>query len=142
MKSFAEIEVGETAWFEVLYDEKAHADFGRLSGDSSPIHTSDAFCGATRYGTRLGYGFFLMALLSRFYGEFLPGGSSVCLAQTGKFINPFHPGDTLRVTGAVANKVEAAKVVEIKTQILVKKAPGSGLVQMIFEGSGLVELLR
>ncbi len=134
-KSFSEIEVGDSDQFEVLVDEKAHSDFSKLFGDFSPIHTDPEFSSKSGFKKRIGYAFFLTGLLSRFYGEHLPGGSSVCIKQEAKFVKPFYPGDSLRVRGEVVRKVNSTKFVEIKTEIF--RDDG----EKVFEGLGFVQII-
>lgn len=79
MIAFEHIRPHQRVTFEVLVDEALHAAFAALSGDHSPIHVDEDFCRGTAYKKRIGYAFLLEALLSRLYGQYLPGGSSVCL---------------------------------------------------------------
>jgi acyl dehydratase len=109
--------------------------FTKLSGDKSCIHTNESFCNKTRFKRPIGYGFLLNVFLSKLYGEYLPGGSSICIKQESKFINPFYVGDVLTIKAHVKNKVEATRFVEIETQILNQDG------KCVFKGNGLVQVL-
>jgi acyl dehydratase len=74
-------------------------------------------------------------MLSRLYGEYIPGGSSICIKQEAKFIKPYYPGDTLRVRGEVVRKVNSTKFVEIRSEAF---RNGD---EKVFEGLGLVQII-
>lgn len=132
---FNEISIGDTAEFEVTIDERMHNSFKELFSDFSPIHCDDVFCANTKFGKKIGYGFMLTGLLSRFYGEFLPGGNSICIMQEAKFIQPFFVGDRLRVFGKVVCKIESTRFIEIINEIY--RSDGV----RVFEGRGIVQTI-
>ncbi|MBW2976546.1 hypothetical protein KY347_03820 [Candidatus Woesearchaeota archaeon] len=134
-KSFSEIKIGDKAEFEVFIGEKLHDSFSNLSGDFSPIHRDDEFCSKTKFEKKIGYAFMLTSFLSRLYGEYLPGGSSICIKQTSNFIKPFFIGDKITVVGEVVNKVESTQFVEIKTEMFRNDA------ECVFRGNGTVQIL-
>ncbi len=131
---FKEIQVGDVVSFDLIVDEAMHSKFAELSGDFSPVHSSDAFCSETKFKKRIGYAFLLTSLLSRLYGEYLPGGSSVCIKQEARFIKPYYIGDKITVIAEVSDKTEATGFVEIKTKML------SNDSECVFKGLGLVQV--
>lgn len=134
-KSFSEINVGDSDQFEILVDEKMHSDFSKLFGDFSLIHTDAEFSAKSGFKRRIGYAFLLTGLLSKLYGEHLPGGSSICIKQEAKFVKPFYPGDNLKVRGEVIRKINSTKFVEIKTEIFRNRN------EKVFEGLGFVQII-
>tara|TARA_B100000315_G_C14329376_1_gene474554 strand:+ start:225 stop:653 length:429 start_codon:yes stop_codon:yes gene_type:complete len=134
-KSFSEIKAGDKEEFEVTVDESIHDAFSKISGDYSPIHCDEEFSSKTKFGKKIGYAFFLTSLLSRFYGEYLPGGSSVCIKQDANFMKPFFIGDKIKIVGEVVSKIESTKFVEIKTEIYKDNK------EVIFRGNGIVQIL-
>jgi 3-hydroxybutyryl-CoA dehydratase len=132
--SLDQIKIGDKASFDVIIDEDLHQAFSAISGDCSPIHMSEKFSSQTKFGKRIGYAFLLTALLSRLYGEYLPGGSSVCIKQESKFIKPYHIGDKITVIGEVVEIGTATGFVEINTKML------SNDSVCIFKGKGLVQV--
>jgi aminoglycoside 3-N-acetyltransferase len=134
---FADLQPGVTATFSVEVGQVQHEEFRRLFGDESPIHCDPAFAAGTRFGRPIGYGFFLTGLLSRLYGEHLPGGSSICLSQQVNFVRPFFVGDTITVVGTVAGRSESTRTVDIKVEMFREAAEcvlrGLGKVQVIVE---------
>jgi len=129
---FNNIKIGDKAEFSVTLTEELHDSFRLISEDNSAIHTSRSFAASTKFGNKIGYAGFLHALLSRMYGEYLPGGTSVCIKQNASYPNPFYIGETLTVYSEVLSKSEATKFVEIKTEV----KNGSG--KKVFTGTGTV----
>ena len=134
-KSFSGLKVGDKAEFEVTIDGNMHNNFSKISGDYSPIHCDDAFSEKTKFGRKIGYAFLLTSLLSRLYGEYLPGGSSVCIKQSASFIKPYFIGDKIKVAGEVVNKTESTKFIEIKSEMYRNNK------ECIFRGNGTVQIL-
>ncbi|HLC50565.1 MAG TPA: MaoC/PaaZ C-terminal domain-containing protein [Candidatus Nanoarchaeia archaeon] len=134
-KEFSEINVGDGASFTVKIDEKLHNAFSNVSGDKSPIHCNEKFSSKTKFEKRIGYAFLLTSFVSRLYGEYLPGGTSVCIKQDAKFVKPYFIGDELKVIGKVIGKMESTKFVEIKTEIYRNKN------ELIFRGNGIVQVI-
>ena len=133
--AFSGIKVGDKAEFEVDISSNMHSSFSEISGDYSPIHCDDAFSEKTKFGKRIGYAFLLASFLSRLYGEYLPGGSSVCIRQEANFLKPYFIGDRIRVVGEVVNKIESTKFIEIKSEIYRNNK------ECIFRGNGTVQIL-
>jgi len=127
--------LGEKVEFEVDISKEIHEKFSELSGDFSKMHTDDEFSKSKGFKKKIGYAFLLNSFLSRLYGEHLPGGSSICLKQESKFMNPFYEGDKLRIVGEVISKSESTKVVEINSEIFNQDN------QKIFEGNGWVKII-
>lgn len=134
-KKFSAIKTGDYASFEVHYDEKIHKRFSDLSGDKSPIHCDEAFSSKTKFRKRIGYAFFLTSLVSRLYGQHLPGGTSICIKQEAKFMKPYFIGDMLKVIGKVVGKTGSTKFVEIETEIYRNRK------EIVFKGNGIVQVV-
>ena len=134
-KPFSDIGIGDKAEFEVEINEQIHDSFAELFGDLSPIHCDDKFCSGTKFKKRIGYGFMLTGFLSRLYGEYLPGGSSICIKQDAKFIKPFFIGDKIRIVGKVVNKIESTQLLEINTEMYRNGK------ELVFKGLGVVQVL-
>lgn len=135
-KMFGEINIGDKALFKVTITEETHNAFAELFGDFSPIHCSDKFASGTKFNKKIGYAFMLTGFLSKLYGEYLPGGSSICVRQETKFIKPFFINDTITITGEVINKSESTRFVDIAVtmcrngnECILK---GEGTVQVLF----------
>lgn len=132
---FEEINLGKTATFSQKITPKVHSLFTSLSGDSSPIHTDKSFCSNTMFKTNIGYAFFLNILLSKMYGEYLPGGSSICIKQDSNFIKPYFINDEITVTSEVVEKITSTKFIHIQTKIFRNQK------EHIYKGLGIVQII-
>ena len=54
--TFAEIEVGQKAHFEVRISEDLVARFAEVSGDTNPLHMDEAYATTTSFGGRIAHG--------------------------------------------------------------------------------------
>src|SRR3989344_7259598 len=115
--AFSEIAVGQKAEFEMEINLQKHKMFAELVEDYSPIHWDEEYFSQTEYKKQIGYGFMLTSLLSTLYGEYLPGGSSICIKQDAKFIKPYFIGDKLKIVGEVIGKSNSTYFVEISAKI-------------------------
>ncbi|MBS3105523.1 hypothetical protein J4234_04655 [Candidatus Woesearchaeota archaeon] len=134
-RSFSDIKIGDKAQFEVEINEESHASFAKLFGDFSPIHCDDKFCSKTKFKRKIGYGFMLTGFLSRLYGEYLPGGSSICIKQDAKFIKPFFIGDKIKIVGKVVNNIKSTNLIEINIEMYRNGK------ELVFKGAGIVQVL-
>lgn len=136
-KFFSDINVGDNAQFEITVTEEMHNNFSKFFGDFNPIHCDEKLCSKTRFKKKIGYAYMLTGFLSRLYGEYLPGGTSICIKQDAKFIKPYFIGDKIKIIGKVVHKSESTRFVEIYTEIYRNEKEcifkGNGIVQVIFE---------
>lgn len=135
-RMFKGINIGDKALFKVTITKKMHAIFAKLFEDFSPIHCNDKFASGTKFNKKIGYAFMLTGFLSKLYGEYLPGGSSICIRQEVKFIKPFFINDTITVIGEVINKSESTQFIDIGVTMYRNKneriLKGEGTVQALF----------
>lgn len=134
-KSFSDINIGDNVEFEIFISEALHQNFSELSGDFSPIHCDEEYCQQTKFKNKIGYAFMLTSFLSRLYGEYLPGGSSICIKQDSKFLKPFYIGDTIKIYAEVVEKSESTKFIEIKSKICRDNG------ECVFKGIGIVQII-
>ncbi len=132
---YEEIEVGMTRSYPRLVTDADIDAFGQLSGDLSPLHTSDAYSAAqTQYHKRLVHGMLLASFTSGLIGMHLPGMRSVCLAQSFDFVEPVYAGDELEIKGEVIGKNDATRTLTIRTSILSQQkvcVKGKALVRVL-----------
>ncbi len=130
-----EIKIGDKKRFSLVLTDKIHEDFRKISGDNSPIHTDNNFATKAGFKTKIAYGFNIAAFLSRFYGEILPGGSSICLQQELKFIKPVYPEERITIIGEVIGLNKNHKIVTIRNDIINSEnelcVSGMGTVRII-----------
>ncbi|NMC05033.1 MAG: hypothetical protein GYA24_07480 [Candidatus Lokiarchaeota archaeon] len=132
---FDDIQVGHREEFTEKITLDRHRAFSELFEDFSPVHVDEGYCKQTSFGKIIGYGFMLTGFLSKLYGEYLPGGNSICLKQESRFIKPFYIGDEISIAGEVMSKTASTRVVEIKTEM---RRNGD---ELIFKGVGTVQIL-
>lgn len=106
-KTFADIVVGDSAEFEEMVSEELILQFAKLSGDHNPLHTK----------RHVAHGMLGGALLSRLVGMHLPGLRALYLSQSLAFKAPIAAGSRVVVRGEVVQKMDALKILTIRTTI-------------------------
>ena len=115
--TFEEISVGMTESFTVSITEDMMHTFGELSGDKNPMHTDAGYAKNNGCRDRLVYGMLSSSFFSTLVGMYLPGEYCLLLSCNSSFHNPVYIGDTLTVTGKVAQINESTRTIEIKALI-------------------------
>ena len=133
--SFEEIHLGSAYSFERLVDARIVDAFAVLSGDYNPLHTDDAYAAKTQFHGRVAHGMLLASFFSALVGMLCPGLRCLYLSQELRFKKPALLGATVVVTGTVAEKSEATKILMIKTVITNKE----GVV--LVEGKATVQVI-
>lgn len=93
--AFEDLEVGQTAEVRHEVSEEAVRSFAALTGDTNPIHLSEAYAANTRFGGRIAHGLYTASLISAVLGTRLPGPGAIYLSQTIKFRAPVRIGDVV-----------------------------------------------
>jgi len=99
MTTSNQFKVGDQASITKTITDTDIRAFAELSGDHNPVHLDDAFASHTPFKRRIAHGMLTASLISSVIANKLPGGGSIYLGQTLKFVSPVYPGDT--VTAAV-----------------------------------------
>jgi 3-hydroxybutyryl-CoA dehydratase len=97
---FEELQVGMSAAFSRTIGEADILMFAGVSGDTNPVHLSEAFAAGTMFGQRIAHGMLSASFISTVFGTKLPGPGCIYLSQALKFKAPVKVGDTVtaRVT--------------------------------------------
>ncbi|GLK79233.1 MaoC family dehydratase [Methylopila turkensis] len=93
--AFEDLSVGQTAEIRHEVSEDGVRTFAALTGDTNPIHLSEAYAANTRFGGRIAHGLYTASLISAVLGTRLPGPGAVYLSQTIKFRAPVRIGDVV-----------------------------------------------
>lgn len=93
--AFEDLEVGQIAEMKHAVSEEGVRNFAALTGDTNPIHLSEAYAANTRFGGRIAHGLYTASLISAVLGTRLPGPGAVYLSQTIKFRAPVRLGDVV-----------------------------------------------
>lgn len=134
-RTFASIKIGDTASIRRPITAADIRAFARLSGDSNPLHTDDAYARKTAFRKRVVHGFFLGSLVSRLIGMRLPGAYSLLVRETLEFKKPVFAGDILDVRASVAHTSAAGRLVELAIEIQRKR-------DLVCSGSAHVHMLK
>ncbi len=112
--TFDALQVGQTAAFTAEVAEADMDAFCRLSGDVSPIHLDAAYAHGRGFPGRVVYGMLVASYFSTLAGTYLPGEHCLLHSVNAKFPAPVFIGDTLTITGTIAEKYEAVRLITIK----------------------------
>ncbi|OVE74916.1 hypothetical protein BVX95_00625 [archaeon D22] len=135
MMSIEELKIGQKEEFDFFLGEEEHNNFTKQIGDTSPIHTKKEFAIEKKFEDKIAYGFNVISHLSKFYGNVLPGGSSICLNQEVKFSKPIYLNQFLKIEGEIIKIDKNLKIVTMKNKIFDEKGnlciSGKGIVRVI-----------
>jgi 3-hydroxybutyryl-CoA dehydratase len=103
--AFEDLALGQKAsLMRTVMDDDLHL-FAAVSGDTNPIHVSDAFASRTKFGQRIAHGMFTASLVSALLGTRLPGPGAIYLSQTIQFLAPVRIGDVVTANVEVVELV-------------------------------------
>jgi len=115
--SYDEIEVGSVYSFSRVISQSDVLQFAGLCGDHNPLHISEDYARNSEFGKNVVHGMLTASLFSALVGMYCPGEKSLYLGQSLQFKMPLFYGETVLVKGTVLNKVDALKMLKIKTEI-------------------------
>jgi 3-hydroxybutyryl-CoA dehydratase len=124
--------VGKTASRSVTFTDEIVTAFCAATGDNNPVHLSDEFAAATRFGRRIVNGMLTCALVSSVIGTQLPGPGTIYLSQTFTFVAPVFIGDEVTATVSVLHIREDRPILRLGT--ICRKADG----EVVLDGEATV----
>lgn len=95
----------------IVADEQTVQKIADVSGDRNPIHLDEAYAEKSRFGRRIAHGLFCINAVSMILGNYLPGGGTILLSQTFRYIKPVYIGDSIEVTVTVTDCLPKDKYV-------------------------------
>lgn len=104
VESPADLGVGDAVRFTKTIDDADILAFARASGDTNPLHLSNAFAEESRFEGRIAHGTLVSGVVSAALAR-LPG-QVIYLSQDTQYLNPVRPGD------AVTAVVEVTEVLD------------------------------
>ena len=113
-----QLEEGKTkADFNIVITQKMIETFQMLSGDHNPMHTNDSYAKEKGMRRMIAHGMLVASFYSRLVGMYLPG--KYCLLHEMKvdFNKPVYSGDSLNISGVVAEKKELFHRVKINAKV-------------------------
>nr|WP_295969801.1 MaoC family dehydratase [uncultured Bacillus sp.] len=114
---YEEIFIGDTAIFSKTISEFDIYQFAGITGDFNPMHIDETFADTTIFKDRIAHGLLTGSFISTVLGMKLPGPNSIYLSQNFKFTAPVKIGDTVKAVVEVLEKIDAKKLIKLKTQV-------------------------
>ncbi|WP_374350183.1 bifunctional enoyl-CoA hydratase/phosphate acetyltransferase [Chitinimonas sp.] len=103
-RTYAEIQVGDSAALVRTLSQWDIELFAVMSGDVNPTHLDPDFAAQSLFHKVVAHGMWGGALISTVLGTQLPGPGTIYLAQDLRFLRPVTLGDTLEVRVTVCEK--------------------------------------
>jgi 3-oxoacyl-[acyl-carrier protein] reductase len=136
MKSFADIQVGDS---ESIVKEITEADvrrFVELSGDDNPLHVDREYARATPFKDIVVHGMIGASLVSTVIGTRLPGEGALWMSQDFTFALPVRLGDVLTASCTVLKKNERERILDLEASVTNQHAA------TVLSGRGQVRVLE
>lgn len=115
MKTYSQINVGDSAKFAKTIGESDVYMFAGIVGDFNPAHVNSVKSGKSKFGGRIAHGMLTASFISTVLGMHLPGPGTIYLAQNLNFVGAVYIGDTVIAKVTVIEKMEKGRV-RLKTE--------------------------
>ena len=115
--TLADLAVGTTESFTVTVTAEMMDAFYAITGDNSPIHMDADYAAGRGYPGRVVYGMLGASMVSTLAGVYLPGEHCLLHQVDSKFVKPVFIGDTLTVSGKVAEVNDTFSQITVKFTI-------------------------
>lgn len=109
-KTYAQINIGDTASFQKTISEADVYMFAGVTGDMNPAHINHEAMKDTKFGGRIAHGMLTAGLVSAVLGMHLPGPGTIYLSQQLSFKAPVKIGETIKAVAEVVEKLEKGRV--------------------------------
>jgi 3-hydroxybutyryl-CoA dehydratase len=96
-----DIKVGMSASYSQTITDADIKAFAGISGDNNPVHMSDEYASASRFGKRIAHGLMSGSFFSALFGTRIPGPGCVYVSQSMNFKRPVYIDDTVTATVTV-----------------------------------------
>ena len=103
-RTFAELQIGETASLSHCVTQRDIDLFATVSGDVNPAHVDPAYAETDMFHHIIIHGMWGAGLISAVLGTRLPGPGTIYLGQDLRFRHPVSIGDTITATLTVKEK--------------------------------------
>ncbi len=112
-----ELKAGHTESFCVTVTGQMLEQFSVITGDYNPLHMNEEFARDKGYQGTVAYGMLTASFLSTLAGMYLPGENSLIHSVETKFLKPVYVGDTLKISGTIAETDERFSIIYVKVII-------------------------
>jgi phosphotransacetylase/acyl dehydratase len=110
-RTFAEIEVGDSASIARTLRQQDIELFAVATGDINPAHLDPTFAETDLFHRVIAHGMWSGGLISAVLGTRLPGPGTIYLSQDLHFLAPVGIGDTVTTTVTVREKKQKSRIV-------------------------------
>lgn len=136
-KYLEDLEIGMSAEWDAVVDEKAVDAFAELTGDRNPIHVDQAYAETTVYKTRIAHGALTASYISAVLGNILPGPGAIFTGMELRFRRPVPVGSEVKAVAEVAEINDKTRRVTMKVKCLANGKPAvSGLAHVVVPRRG------
>jgi 3-oxoacyl-[acyl-carrier protein] reductase len=135
LRSFEEIQIGDTASLARTITHEDVRRFADLTGDDNPLHVDRAYAETTPYKDVVVHGMLAASLLSTLIGTRLPGEGALWVSQAFEFLHPIRLDDTLTVTCTVRGKHDRDRLLDLDARIENQRR------NVVLSGKGTVKVM-
>lgn len=114
-KTIDEMKIGDSAQISKTITEEIVNEFARVTGDTNPVHTDQAYAEKTRFKGRIAHGVYSLGLFSTLLGNILPGYGTIFLSQEVTFLAPVRIGDTITARVEVVELISGKNRAKFRT---------------------------
>ncbi len=130
-----DIKVGMSSSYSQTITDADIKAFAEISGDNNPVHMSDEYASASRFGKKIAHGLMSASFFSALFGTRIPGPGCVYVSQSLSFKRPVYIGDTVTATVTVKSIEASNRRVFFETVCKVKgKAVITGEAELFIPG--------
>ncbi len=112
-RTFAEIQIGDTAAVSAGLTKAELEGFAAVSGDFNPTHLNEEYARAQGLRAPVAHGMWTASLISTVLGNKLPGAGTIYIRQDLRFRAPVFLGDTVTGTVTVIGKEADGNIVRL-----------------------------
>lgn len=117
MKTYFEIQVGDSETLVHTITRKDLDRFVELTGDDNKLHIDEEFASSTQFKKPVVHGMLGASFISTIIGTKLPGDGALWFSQTLEFLLPVRVGDELTIKAEVIKKFDKERIIELKVEI-------------------------
>jgi len=117
MSKFDEIKIGDKAELKHVITQEDVERFVELTGDDNKLHVDKNYGGKSVFKRPIVHGMLGASFISTVIGTKLPGDGALWFAQNLEFLLPVRVNDEMLIKAEVIKKINALKVIELKTDI-------------------------
>ena len=115
MKTFDQIQIGDSASFTKQVTRDMVKAFAEISGDTNPVHLDPEYAKGTVFKENIAHGILVTGLISKVLGCDLPGYGAIYVSQSVEFLRPVKIDDVITATVEAIEKDDVKGRIKFKT---------------------------